>query len=251
MRRWLAYALAGAAMPTLAGLGIRALGRLPGAGAVPHPYGSRAVTAALGHATENAVASVTLDQRGFDTLGEEMILLAAATGTVLLLRQLSEESRQESAHGYGPEDVFEAVRLVGYLLLPLTLLVGAYVVLHGHLSPGGGFQGGTILASGLYLTYLAADYRAVDRLRAPGLVDTAEGAGAFAYVAVGLSGLLAGSGFLANWLPKGTAGSLLSSGTVPLLNIAIGVEVGSAFVLIVAKFLEQALLVPEDVAEED
>ena len=250
MRRWFNIALAGAAMATLAGLGIRALAQLPGAGAVPHPYGSRAVTAALGHATDNAVASVTLDERGFDTLGEEMLLLAAATGTILLLRKLGEESRQESGHGYGPEDVFEAVRLVGYLLLPLTLLVGAYIVLHGHLSPGGGFQGGTILASGLYLAYLAADYRTLDRLRAPGLVDTAEGLGAFGYVAIGISGLLAGSGFLANWLPRGTSGGLVSAGTVPLLNIAIGVEVGSAFVLVVAKFLEQALLVPEDVAEE-
>ena len=138
MRRWFNIALTGAAMATLAGLGIRALAQLPGAGAVPHPYGSRAVTAAIGHATDNAVASMTLDERGFDTLGEEMLLLAAATGTILLLRKLGEESRQESGHGYGPEDVFEAVRLVGYLLLPLTLLVGAYIVLHGHLSPGGG-----------------------------------------------------------------------------------------------------------------
>ncbi|MEX0429311.1 MnhB domain-containing protein [Nocardioides sp. DS6] len=250
MRARLTVLLAGAAMLVLAVVGVRALIHLPGAGDVAHPYGARAVAAAFHHATANAVMSVTLDQRGFDTLGEEFVLLAAAVGTVLLLRELTAEREEEAAHTYGPEDVFEAVRLAGYVLLPVTLLVGGYVVVHGHLTPGGGFQGGTVLATGLYLAYLAADYRALDRLRPPGVFDAAEGLGAFAYVAVGVGGLLAGSGFLADWLPWGQLGKPLSAGTVPLLNIAIGIEVGSAFVLVVAKFLEQALTVPEQAAEE-
>ena len=250
MRRRLVLLLAGAGLLALAVEAVRAVGALPGAGEVPHPYGSRAVAAAFDHATANAVMSVTLDQRGFDTLGEELILLAAAVGTVLLLRRLTAEAEADTPHSYGPEDVFEAVRLIGYLLLPVTLLVGGYIVVHGHLTPGGGFQGGTVLASGLFLAYLAADYRALDRLRPPGLFDTAEGLGAFAYVAIGVSGLLSGSGFLADWLPHGTLGHPLSAGTVPLLNVAIGVEVGAAFVLVVAKFLDQALLVPQDVPEE-
>lgn len=246
MRRRLLLALGVAGLVTLAVVGVHALMGLPGAGSVPHPYGERAVAAAYDHVTPNAVIAVTLDQRGFDTLGEEFILLAAAAGTVLLLRRLTAEAHEEGPHDYGPEDVFEAVRLVGAALLPVTLLIGGYVALHGALSPGGGFQGGTVLASAIYLAYLAADHRTLERLRVPGLFDTLEGVGALGYVAIGFVGLLGGAGYLGNNLPLGEWNSILSAGTVPLLNITIGIEVGAAFVLIVAKFLEQALLVPRE-----
>lgn len=246
MRGRLILALGIAGMLALVVVGVHAMAGLPGAGEVPHPYAARAVAAAFGHVTPNAVMSVTLDQRGFDTLGEEFVLLAAATGTVLLLRRLTAEAHEERPHDYGPEDVFEAVRLIGAVLLPVTLLVGGYLVLHGALSPGGGFQGGTVLATGLYLAYLAADHRTLERLRVPGLFDSLEGVGALGYVAIGAVGLVGGAGFLANSLPLGSWNSLASAGTVPLLNVTIGVEVGAAFVLVVAKFLEQALLVPRD-----
>lgn len=244
-RRWLPLVLGSAGALVLVVLGVHAIMGLPGAGHVPHPYGQRAVAGAYSHTTPNAVVSVALDQRGFDTLGEEFVLLVAATGTVLLLRRLAAEAHAEQPHDYGPEDVFEAVRLLGAIMLPITLLVGVYVVIHGHLSPGGGFQGGTVLASGLYLAYLAADFRTLERLRAPGLLDSAEGLGAFAFAAIGFLGLAGGSGYLANTLPHGHWNQLFSAGTVPLLNLVIGVEVGAAFVLVVAKFLEQALLVPQ------
>jgi multicomponent Na+:H+ antiporter subunit B len=249
-RRVLTLAIAAAGAGALAVLGGRALAALPAAGHVPHPYGARAVVGSLQHQTANAVMAVTLDQRGLDTLGEEFILLAAAVGTVLLLRRLTAEARADTPHSYGPEDVFEAVRLVGYALLPVVLLVGGYVVVHGHVSPGGGFQGGAVLATGLHLAYLAGDYRTLERLRPPNLFDVIEGAGAFGYVVVGFSALAAGSSFLTNWWPLGHAGNVISGGMLPALNVTIGVEVGAAFVLVVAKFLEQALLVPEDVAEE-
>jgi multicomponent Na+:H+ antiporter subunit B len=219
--------------------GVRALHRLPGAGTIPHPYGARAVRAAFSHHTANAVMSVTLDQRGLDTLGEELILFGASVGTLLLLRRLADEIEQETAD-YGAEDVYDALRQMGYLLLPVTLLVGCYVVLHGGVSPGGGFQGGCVLATGLYLAYLAGDYRILQRLEPAGLVDVAEAAGAFAYVAVGLGALATGATYLTDWLPLGRQGDLWGGGTVPVLNVAIGVEVAAAFVLIVGKFLEHA-----------
>ena len=250
MRRWLPLLLGGSGALGLAVVGVHAFTGLPGAGSVPHPYADRAVAAAFAHTTPNAVVAVTLDQRGFDTLGEEFVLLATAIGTVLLLRRLAQESHQDRPHDYGPEDVFEAVRLLGALLLPVVLLVGGYVVVHGHLSPGGGFQGGTVLASGLYLAYLAADYRTLERLGPPGLLDTVEGIGALGYAAVGFVGLAGGSAYLANTLPRGSWNSLLSAGTLPVLNLTIGLEVAAAFVLVVAKFLDQALVEPRKDADE-
>lgn len=249
-RRIPALVLAAVGAAVLAVVGGRALAALPGAGHVPHPYGARAVVASMHHQTANAVMAVTLDQRGFDTLGEEFILFAAAVGTVLLLRRLTAEAGADTPHSYGPEDVFEALRLVGYVMLPLVLVVGAYIVVHGQVTPGGGFQGGAILATGIHLSYLAGDYRTLERLRPPGVFDVTEALGAFGYVAVGFSALAVGSTFLTNWLPFGTSGDVISAGMLPLLNVTIGIEVGAAFVLVVAKFLEQALLVPEDVPEE-
>ncbi len=216
--------------------------RLPGFGQPHHPYGARAVAAAVAQHTANAVGSVTFDQRGFDTMGEEFILFAAALAALLLLRQLrSEEEAAGQRHDYGPEDVFAGVRLMGFVMLPVTLLVGGYVVVHGAISPGGGFQGGVVLATGLHLAYLAGDFRTLERLRPLPVLDVTEAMGAATYTIVGFAALASGAGFLANVLPHGRLTDLMSSGTVPLLNVAVGAEVGSAVVLILAKFLEQAL----------
>jgi multicomponent Na+:H+ antiporter subunit B len=227
---------------TLGLLLVLAVADMPRFGEAPHPYGERAVATALDQRTANTVASVTFDQRALDTMAEEFMLFAAAVGSVLLLRRLrTEEEDRGETHHYGPEDVFEAVRVVGYVMLPTTLLVGVYIVLHGHISPGGGFQGGAVLASGLYVAYLAGDLPALQRIRPVSPFEVAEAVGAGAFVVIGLCGLAVGSAFLANVLPLGTFTSLLSAGTVPLLNVAVGIEVASALVLILARFLEQAL----------
>jgi multicomponent Na+:H+ antiporter subunit B len=221
-----------------------AVSGLPSIGDVNHPYAARAVPTAIGKHTSNVVGSVTFDQRGFDTLGEEFILLTAAVGTILLLRRMRTEDEDRGVeHEFGPADVFDAVRLVGVALLPVTLLVGAYIVLHGPVSPGGGFQGGVVLATGIHLAYLGGDYHVLERLRPVPVFDVGEAIGAAAYVVIGLAGLLYGGSFLVNTFPTRALGAPASGGTVFALNIAVGLEVGSALVLLVAKFLDQALLV--------
>jgi multicomponent Na+:H+ antiporter subunit B len=222
------------------------LGGMPDLGDVAHPYAVRAVHAALSHHTANVVSSVNFDQRAFDTLGEEFVLLAAAVAAVLLLRRFHDEEQDSHDLGYGPRDVWSAAHLVGFALLPPTVLVGLYVVAHGAISPGGGFQGGAVLATGLHLAYLAGDYRILGRLRPLAVFDVAEAVGASAFVLLGVSALFAGDPFLTNWLPTGVLGNLGSAGTVGLFNVAVGMEVGSALVLLLAKFLEQALVVRRD-----
>ncbi|WP_460519061.1 MnhB domain-containing protein [Flindersiella endophytica] len=220
---------------------------LPEFGSQSHPYGDRAVAAAEQQHTANAVASVTFDQRSYDTLGEEFMLFTAALGAVVLLRRVRHEEEEDGwQHTYGPAEVFDAVRLVGLVLLPVTVVAGAYVILHGHVSPGGGFQGGVVLATGLLLLYLAGDYRALEAMRPVPVFEVGEAIGAAGYVVVGLLGLTTGGAFLLNVLPLGRFGSLGSSGIVLALNITVGVEVASAMMLMAAKFLEQALLIREE-----
>lgn len=234
----MALFLAGAA-----GLGVlvwRGFADLPAFGQTRHLYRDLAVQAALSHDTANVVASVNFDQRALDTLGEETILVASVTGVMALLRPTVEEREY---HDRGRRTALDATRFVGYLLLPVTLAVGADVVAHGHLTPGGGFQGGVLLAAGLHLLYITGSFRALDRLRPVNVFDIGEALGAAVFVAIGVTALLTGGAFLLNMLPTGTRGQLLSAGVVPLLNAAVGIAVACGMTVLLAQFLAQEITV--------
>jgi multicomponent Na+:H+ antiporter subunit B len=221
---------------------------LPEFGSAVHPYGDRAVAVAVGpEQTSNVVSSINFDQRGVDTLGEEFILFGSVIGALVLLRPAPGE-HDIGVRRAGP--VLSSTRLAGYLLLPVSLLVGGYIVAYGAISPGGGFQGGVILATGWHLVYVAGRYAALRRLVPIGAVELADAVGAAAFVAIGLAGVVAASAFLVNFLPKGDLGSLLSAGTVPVLNASVGVEVASGVVLLLAAFLEQAVQIRRDNAQD-
>jgi len=201
------------------------------------------------HATD-MVAVVNFDARGIDTLAEEFILLAAATGVAELLRRArGEESGPavDQRSEFGPDPGSEALRRVGPALVGFTVLLGLYIVAHGHLSPGGGFQGGVVLASAVILVYLVARYADLRRAAPLPAFELAEAAGAAGFVVVGLAALAGGSAFLANVLPLGTAGQLPSAGTIPVLNLAVGVEVAGGITVVVAEFLEQTIVLRQRV----
>jgi multicomponent Na+:H+ antiporter subunit B len=214
---------------------------LPRFGTAVHPYGSRAVAAAIRQHTANVVSSVNFDQRALDTLGEESILYAAVLGALVLLRRLGGERRKTPRSG----KVLPTTRLLGATLAPITILTGVYIVAHGALTPGGGFQGGVVLATGLHLAYVAVDYRVLQRIRPLSLLEAAEATAAGAFAALGLAGLAAGRAYLENVLPLGTFGQLSSSGLVAVLNAAVGVEVASGVTVLLAQFLEQAVELAE------
>jgi multicomponent Na+:H+ antiporter subunit B len=193
----------------------------------------------------NTVTGVTFDLRGFDTLGEELILFVAALGAAVLLRAQRSERRAERAAAAeevrGPATA-DALRALGAVLVGPVLLLGIYIVVHGALTPGGGFQGGVILAGALLLVYAAGQVVAVQRVRPVALVEIADAVGAAAYTLVAIAGLVFGVAVMDNFLGLGTAGSLLSGGTVPVLSAAVGVEVTAAIALILSEFVDQMLL---------
>lgn len=215
-----------------------AIAGMPRFGGTRHPYRDLAVAAAVRHATANAVSSVNFDQRGLDTFGEETILLGSVAGAAALLRPGRQEAEQRPA---ATGRTLESTRLLGYVLLPVTLMTGLDLVVHGHLTPGGGFQGGVVLATGLHLLYLAGSYQALERLRPLRLFDLGESLGAGAFVLLGLAGIASSGAFLANLIPQGRFGRLLSGGTVPVLNIAVGLEVGCAMVVLLTRFFEEEI----------
>lgn len=191
----------------------------------------------------DAVAAVNFDYRALDTLGEEFILFASAAGAALLLRKQTKEAlkRAEQSARRDVPPASEAVRALALALVGPIVVFGIYLASHGQLTPGGGFQGGVVLASAPLLVYLAGDIEKFKRVASHGLVEAAEAAGAAAFVAVGLAGLVRGGAFLLNILPLGARGDAFSSGTIALLNCTTGLEVAGGFVLILYAFLEEAV----------
>lgn len=117
-------------------------------------------------------------------------------------------------------------------------------MVHGHLTPGGGFQGGVVLATGLHVPYVTGSFRALDRLRPVPALEIGESLAAAAFAAaLGIAGLITAGSMFANMLPTGIRGQLLSSGTVPLLNIAVGIEVACGVTVLLAQFLAQEITV--------
>ena len=248
MSRALRFWVLGLGLTGVAALLLVAFLELPAFGTAEHPYRDAAVAAAVDRKTPNVISSINFDQRALDTLIEEAILFGSVLAVAALLRPSDEEHLQRPAEGRGP---LEGTRTVGYLMLPLTLLVGVNLVAHGHLTPGGGFQGGIVLATGLHLVYVAGRYRSLERLRPVPLFEYTEAAGTAAFAAAGLATLAASGAFLANTLPLGTFGQLLSAGTVPLLNVVVGIGVGSGGVVLVSHFLRQLLQVTQNEDRQD
>jgi len=220
---------------------------LPDYGVYAGPYGDVLNRVAVAERkAANVVAAVTFDYRGIDTMGEEYILFAAVLGVAILLRAQRDETEQppdeDAADRHAPA-TSNAVRVVGLALVGPVVLFGLYVVTHGHLSPGGGFQGGVVLATAALLVYLSGEYVTLRRVSPEVIGDLAESTGAAGYIAVGLLGVAAGATFLANVLPLGEPGALLSAGTIPVLNLAVGLEVAGGFVLLLSEFLEQTLVI--------
>lgn len=243
MNRRVRIRLVGVAGTALAALLVAACLKLPHFGGDRHPYGDRAVRTSLDRHTANTIASVNFDQRAYDTLGEMTILFAAVLGCVVLLRQTRDEHRARPE----PADVAPPVRRYALAVLPVALLTGLYVIAHGQLSPGGGFQGGVVAATSLHLLYLGADYRALERVRPVGLYEVGDALATSAYLVTGLAALIGSGAFLANTLlPYGTFNTLSSGGLVPLLNAAIGMEVACAVVVLLARFLDQAVEIEEE-----
>ncbi|HET7213266.1 MAG TPA: MnhB domain-containing protein [Terriglobia bacterium] len=196
------------------------------------------------HITD-VVTAVNFDFRGFDTMGEEYILFTSVMGILLLLRKQRDEAVGEPREKAPERKVLsssDAVRVVALGLTAPCLLFGIYTITHGQVSPGGGFQGGVILATALLFVFLAGDYEMFSRINAYQKVEIAEAFGAAGYILIGLAAVILGQPFLKNVLPLAKSGTILSGGTVPLINLSVGIEVGSGILLLATAFLEETLV---------
>jgi multicomponent Na+:H+ antiporter subunit B len=163
----------------------------------------------------NLVTAVLVTYRGLDTLGEVTVLFLVASIFGFYLKP--ENTRR-------PSPPSPLLNTASGMILPLILLTGIYIIVNGHISPGGGFQGGAFLASAFLLALLAGTGRQLST-RLFSIIESSSG---FLYVLLGLAGLFFAGGFLdSRLLPGGVPGKMISAGTIPLVSILIGLKVGT------------------------
>ena len=153
------------------------LGGLPGFGHYPGPYGDIINRIAVGQTNATGVVSaVNFEYRGIDTLGEEFILFAAATGVAIVLRHLRGEREHEPTEAANAEASPDspAVRQLALLLTGPTLVLGWNLASHAQANPSGGFQGGVVLATSFVLIYLAGQLLTLRRLSPVDFTDSVE-----------------------------------------------------------------------------
>lgn len=175
--------------------------------------------------TANIVTSIVLAYRGLDTLGELTILFVAATAAGMVLGR----GRINTTHQAG-----FVLRTASLVLFPFLIVTGSYIIIHGHLTPGGGFQGGAILAVAFFLPVLASVGDSLD----PYTSSVIEGFAGITFIIIGLLALLKQGYFLAPLLGVGTLGELLSAGSLPLLYMAVGLKVGAELAALLVSLAE-------------
>ncbi len=122
------------------------------------------------------------------------------------------------------------VKTITRIIIPFIQLYGIFIILHGHVSPGGGFSGGALIGTSLILLTLVFGIDKAKRKIPHNVSEIIESGGMMVFVAIGIVGLALGGNFLANietGFPLGEPGTILSAGMIPLLMIAIGIKVAS------------------------
>lgn len=180
----------------------------------------------------NIVTGMILDYRAFDTFGESNVLYIAACTVLILLRLDSKDGKKtkEQEEAEEADKIYEPkndtiLQKVATMLVPPIIIFGIYVILNGHLSPGGGFSGGAIIGAGLILYLNAFGFQKTERFFTMKTFK-AVSFGALSFYALSKSySFFTGANHLESGIPLGTPGNILSSGLILPLNIAVGLVV--------------------------
>ena len=180
----------------------------------------------------NMVTAVLASYRGYDTMFETAVVFTAALGVMVLLRRPGAAPQPDpapEAPTLGEHVVFD---LVTRLTVPFVLVYGMYVITHGELGPGGGFQGGVILASAYIIFALIRGLEAARRALPPRVTEVTAGLGVLVYAGVGVACLLLGGDFLAYDVLSPSAPTGGQKLGMTLVEAGVGLTVSSVMVTI-------------------
>lgn len=173
----------------------------------------------------NIVAGMILDYRAFDTFGESNVLFIATCVVMLMMRDDKRKSGEDSAdmHFEPKSDVI--LQQVIYILFPFIMIFGIYVVLNGHLSPGGGFSGGAIMGAGLILYLNAFGVKKMRRFFTEKTHSYVCVVALSFYCLAKSYSFFTGANHLESIISTGTPGAIISAGLILPLNICVGLVV--------------------------
>lgn len=185
----------------------------------------------------NMVTNMILSYRGFDTFGETCVLFVAATCVIILLRKSEEEieNAKETDWKYEPKPdaILQKITLI---LVPVIFLYGFYIILNGHLSPGGGFSGGATVGAGLILYVTTFGFHKTQRFFNEKTYDMVKVGALSLYSVTMIYYFYTGANLIENHIPLGTPGDILSSGMILPINIFVGLEVACTMYAFFALF---------------
>lgn len=186
----------------------------------------------------NIVSGMILTYRAFDTFGETNVLfIATCCVMVLLMVDDSLLKKQEEKNDRRFEPKNDAIlQGMAFVLCPIIFIFGIYVVLNGHLSPGGGFSGGAILGAGLILYVSAFGFKKTQRFFNEHIYKIAKITALCMYGIIGTYFYITGANGIENYIPLGVPGSILSSGIILPINICVGLEVACTMYAFYALF---------------
>lgn len=189
----------------------------------------------------NIVTGMILDYRAFDTFGESNVLFIATCTVLILMRNdkkkgkgsAEEEERRDSFYEPKSDKILQTAATV---LVPFIILFGIYVILNGHLSPGGGFSGGAIIGAGLILYLNAFGFEKTERFFTAKTYKWVSFTALSFYCVAKSYSFYTGAHHLESGIPLGTAGNILSSGLILPLNICVGLVVACTMYAFFALF---------------
>lgn len=177
----------------------------------------------------NIVAGMILDYRAFDTFGESCVLFIAVCGVLILLRNegTAPDAFDTLLHEMEEPRHDIILKKASYLLVPMIMLFGIYVVMNGHISPGGGFSGGAIIGAALILYASSYGTKRARRFFTYQTYQKVVSVALIFYALVKGYSFYTGANHIPGMIPLGTPGTILSGGLILPLNIAVALIVSS------------------------
>lgn len=183
----------------------------------------------------NIVAGMILDYRAFDTLGESHVLFIATITVLIMMRSDKKKNKSLEKLKYEPSDDV-ILQTVSRVLVPVIMIFGIYVILNGHISPGGGFSGGAIIGAGLILYLNAFGFEKTEKFFTEKLYKLVTFFSLAFYALAKCYSFFCGANHLESGISTGTPGAIISAGLILPLNIAVGLVVACTMYAFYAHF---------------